>query len=321
MSRLTAIPNPELVTRAAGREWVRALVETTKPGITKLVTITAMVGFVLAWLSQHGNSFAAALAPGLLASAGTALSAGGANALNQWWESERDARMRRTQGRPLPADRLSHGTVFKLGLLLSVAGTLVLLAIGPVPALIALTCTITYVFIYTPMKPKSAWCTLIGAIPGALPPLIGWTAASTGTGFEAMLEPGAQALFWLMMVWQIPHFMAIAWMFRDDYERGGMRMLPVIDRTGLGTAFVVCFTATLLVPATLAPVAAMPHVLGPVSFVVALLSGLAFLVMSIRLALRRNQQVARRVFFASIMHLPLLLVVMVGEAFVRVVLL
>lgn len=321
MSRLTAIPNPEFVTRASGREWVRALLETTKPGITKLVTITSMVGFVLAWLSQHGDSFASALIPGLLAGAGTALSAGGANALNQWWESERDARMRRTRGRPLPADRLAHGTVFKLGFILSLGGTLILLAIGPVPALIALTCTITYVFIYTPMKPKSAWCTLIGALPGALPPLIGWTAASTSTGFGAMLEPGAQALFWMMMVWQIPHFMAIAWMFRDDYERGGMRMLPVIDRTGMGTAFVVCLTAALLVPATLAPVAAMPHVLGPVSFVVALVSGVAFLVMSVRLALSRTQHVARRVFFASIIHLPLLLVVMVGEAFVRVVLL
>lgn len=321
MSRLTAIPNPEFVTRASGREWVRALVETTKPGITKLVTITSMVGFVLAWLSQHGDSFAPALLPGLLAGTGTALSAGGANALNQWWESERDARMRRTQGRPLPAERLAHSTVFKLGFLLSLGGTLVLLAIAPVPALIALTCTITYVFIYTPMKPKSAWCTLVGAVPGALPPLIGWTAASVHAHFGTLLEPGAQALFWLMMVWQIPHFMAIAWMFRDDYERGGMRMLPVIDRTGMGTAFVVCLTSALLLPATLAPVVAMPHVLGPVSFVVALVSGLAFMVMSVRLALSRTQQVARRVFLASIMHLPLLLVVMVAEAFVRVVLL
>ncbi|MCL4220064.1 MAG: heme o synthase [Phycisphaerales bacterium] len=321
MSRLTAIPNPEFVTRASGREWVRALVETTKPGITKLVTITSMVGFILAWLSQHGESFAAALVSGLLASVGTALAAGGANALNQWWESERDARMRRTHGRPLPAERLAHGTVFKLGFTLSLGGTLVLLAIGPVPALVALTCTITYVFIYTPMKPRSAWCTLVGAIPGALPPLIGWTSASGNASPTAMLDPGAQSLFWLMMVWQIPHFMAIAWMFRDDYQRGGMRMLPVIDRTGLGTASVVCLTSALLVPATLAPVVAMPHVLGPVSFIVALVSGLAFLVMSVRLALSRTQQVARRVFFASIMHLPLLLVVMVGEAFVRVVLL
>lgn len=321
MSRITAIPNPELVSRAAGREWVKALVETTKPGITKLVTITSMVGFVLSWLSHREGSVGSFLLPGLLAGLGTYLCAGGANSLNQWWESERDARMRRTQGRPLPAERLAHATVLKLGFLLTVVGTLVLLALGPVPALVALTCTITYVFIYTPMKPKSAWCTLVGAIPGALPPLIGWTAASANLGFDAMLEPGAQALFWLMMVWQIPHFMAIAWMFRDDYERGGMRMLPVIDRTGIGTAFVVCLTAALLVPATLAPVVAMPDVLGPVSFVVAAGSGLVFLAMSIRLAMHRTQAVARRVFFASIMHLPLLLVVMVGEAFVRVVLL
>lgn len=321
MGRLTAIPNPELVTRASGWEWVRALAETTKPGITKLVTITSMVGFVLSWLMHHGASLGPFLVPGLIAGIGTYLSAGGANALNQWLESERDIRMRRTAGRPLPSDRLPHGTVFKLGLLLSLAGCLVLLAIGPVPALIALTCTIVYVFIYTPMKPRSAWCTLVGAIPGALPPLIGWTAALPDAALAATLEPGAQALFWLMMVWQIPHFMAIAWMFRDDYERGGMRMLPVIDRTGAGTASVMILTAALLVPATLAPVLAMPDVLGFVSLAVAGVSSLMFLAMAVRLARTRTDRIARRVFFASIIHLPLLLVVMVGEAFVRVVLL
>ncbi|RMH14895.1 MAG: protoheme IX farnesyltransferase, partial [Planctomycetota bacterium] len=281
-----------LVTRATGREWVRALMETTKPGITKLVTITSMVGFVLAWLGQRDASLGSFLWLGFIASVGTYLSAGGANALNQWWESERDARMRRTLGRPLPAERLAQTTVLKLGLVLALGGTAVLLLAGPIPALIALTCTIVYVFVYTPLKPKSAWCTLVGAIPGALPPMIGWAAASTKPGFDSMLEPGAQSLFWLMMVWQIPHFMAIAWMFRDDYARGGMRMLPVIDRTGKGTSFVICLTAALLIPATMAPAFAMWGVLGWASLLVALASGLVFLAMSVRLSRERTEQMA-----------------------------
>ncbi len=321
MSRTTAIPNPALDTRASGLAWFRALIETTKPGITRLVTITAVVGFVLGVLAREQSTVGLALSVGLIVTLGTAFSAAGANALNQWWEAERDARMARTQRRPLPALKLAQSTVVKLGILLTLLGTCILFLAGPVPALIGLSCTLTYVLLYTPLKTCSAWCTLVGAIPGALPPLIGWTAAHNDTGIAAAFEPGAQSLFWLMMVWQIPHFMAIAWMYRDDYEKGGMRMLPVIDRNGKGTAFVVLFTSILLIPATLWPAITMPNLIGMVYPIVALVSGLIFLWLCIQLARSRTIPVARKVFFASIMHLPLLLLVMVAEAFVRVVVL
>lgn len=321
MSSTNAMPNPVLTTRAAGADWIKALIETTKPGITRLVTITAVVGFVLGVLALDGTTMRLALSIGLIVTVGTALSASGANALNQWWESERDARMARTLRRPLPAQKLDPTTVLKLGLLLAVAGTGVLWLAGPVPALIGISCTISYVLLYTPLKTCSAWCTLVGAVPGALPPIIGWAAAQDSHAIASVLDPGAQALFWLMMVWQIPHFMAIAWMYRDDYEKGGMRMLPVIDRQGKGTAFVVLLTAVLLIPATLAPAVALPELVGLAYPIVALISGLIFLWLCVRLARSRTIPMARKVFFASIMHLPLLLLVMVGEAFVRVVLL
>lgn len=322
MSRTTAIPNPAYDAHAHGLGWARAVFATTKPGITRLVTITAMVGFVLGAWQGGAQSLTALLRLGAIVAVGTWFSAAGANALNQWWEAERDARMRRTRGRPIPAALVQPVTVLKVGLVFALGGTAVLMLAGPVPAIVGLSCSISYVLIYTPLKTRSAWCTLVGAVPGALPPLIGWTAASGGGwDFAAALDPGGQSLFWLMMVWQIPHFMAIAWMYRADYAEGGMRMLPVIDPAGRGTAFVVVFTAVLLIPATLAPALAMPGLVGVVYPVVALVSGLWFLVMCIRLARARTDAMARRVFFASIAHLPLLLLVMVGEGFVRAVLL
>jgi protoheme IX farnesyltransferase len=297
------------------------LLSTTKPGITRLVTITAMVGFVLGAWQGGAQSLTHLLRLGAIIAVGTWVSASGANALNQWWESTLDARMRRTRGRPIPAALVQSVTVLKIGLLLALGGTGVLLLAGPVPAMIGLTCSITYVLVYTPLKTRSAWCTLIGAVPGALPPVIGWAAATGGWELGHVLDPGAQALFWLMMVWQIPHFMAIAWMYRTDYADGGMRMLPVIDPAGRGTAFVVLLTAALLIPATLAPAVTMPDLVGLAYPVVALVSGVWFFWMCVRLARTRTDAMARRVFFASIAHLPLLLLVMVGEAFVRSVLL
>ncbi len=321
LSRIQAIPNPAYATNARGLAWVKAVVTTTKPGITRLVTITAMVGFVLGAWFGGADSLAHLLRLGTIVAIGTYMSAAGANALNQWWESQRDAMMKRTAGRPIPAGLLPSHTVLKIGMLFALGGTGILLLAGPVPAIIGLSCTISYVLIYTPLKTRSAWCTLIGAVPGALPPLIGWTAASGGWNFADMLAPGAQALFWLMMVWQIPHFMAIAWMYRKDYADGGMRMLPVIDPAGRATAFVVVFTSILLIPATLAPALAMPKLVGLVYPVVAIVSGIWFLWMSFRLARNRTDAMARRLFFASIAHLPLLLMVLMGEAFVRAVVL
>lgn len=321
MSRIQAIPNPAYASNATGLAWVKALVAVTKPGITRMVTITAMVGFVLGAWQNGADSLVSMLRLGAIVTVGTYLSASGANALNQWWESDRDARMRRTRGRPIPAALVQSQTVAKLGLMLALVGTLILFFAGPVPAMIGLACTISYVLMYTPLKTRSAWCTLVGALPGALPPLIGWTASTGGWAFGDMLAPGGQALFWLMMVWQIPHFMAIAWMYRTDYADGGMRMLPVIAPGGRSTSWVVLLTSILLLPATLAPALAMPHLIGVVYPVVALVSGVWFLWMGIRLARHRSDALAKRIFFASIAHLPVLLLVMVCEAFVRTVLL
>lgn len=301
---------------------VRALIETTKPGITRLVTITALVGFALSALAHEFMSMwtLAITASGTLF--GTALSASGANALNQWYEASRDAKMKRTCARPIPAGRVPPTTILWLGGLLSLLGALTLaIACGPIPACVSLVCVISYVLVYTPMKPASAWSTLVGAVPGALPPLIGWTAAAPLSGAGALVEPGAIALVMLMMVWQIPHFMAIAWMYREDYARGGMRMLPVIDPTGARTALVVLLTGVMLLGATIAPALVMPGVLGIATFVVALLTGLGFLWLCVRLARQRTTKAAKAVFFASIIHLPVLLMVMVGEAFIRVVVL
>jgi protoheme IX farnesyltransferase len=321
LSQTSAIVATRASERRSGSV-VRALIETTKPGITRLVTITAMVGFALSALAHEPLSYVSLAVFGIGTLVGTAMSASGANALNQWYEASRDARMKRTCARPIPAGRVPATTILWFGGVLSLLGALILaLTCGPIPAGVSLACVISYVLIYTPMKPASAWSTLVGAVPGALPPLIGWTAAAPLSGAGALIEPGGIALVTLMMVWQIPHFMAIAWMYRDDYARGGMRMLPVIDPSGVRTASVVLLTGVLLLLVTVATPLTMPGVLGPVSLAVGAITGLGFLWLCVRLARERTTGAAKRVFFASIIHLPVLLLVMVGEAFVRVTLL
>lgn len=298
----------------------RAMVELTKPGITRLVTITSAVGFTLGALNQSWQTSDLVLRA-FACVVGTALSASGANTLNQWWERDRDSRMPRTARRPLPQGRLSPQTALLLGLLLSLAGLLVLSVAGLAPAAVSLVTIVTYVLVYTPLKPVTTLNTLVGAIPGALPPLIGWTAAATGnrltdhgTGFASLLQPGGWSLVILMIVWQIPHFLAIAWMYRDDYAKGGYRMLPILDESGRATASAVLMWSVALIPATIAPAWLMPDRLGWVYALIAGLSGLGFLWMCVRLARTRTRTNARAVFFASIIHLPVLLCVMVAEA-------
>lgn len=292
----------------------RAIVEASKPGITRLVTITAGVGFAMAAITRSWPpAEAAAAAVGCLA--GTALSASGANALNQWIERDRDARMRRTASRPLPSGRATPGSILGAGLALSAAGVLLLwAACGPVPAAVSLFTIASYVLLYTPMKPLTPYATLVGAIPGALPPLIGWTAASAHGGFGSLREPGGWSLVLLMIVWQIPHFLAIAWMYRDDYRLGGFRVLPVVDADGSRTSRAVLRWSVLLPPATVLPWLVMMDRLGLVYLAVAIASGAVFLYMALRLAQTRSRGAARSVFFASIIHLPVLLVSMVADA-------
>lgn len=295
---------------------LRSLVETTKPGITRLVTITSMVGFVMAAVTRVWEW------PHLLFSAvvclvGTYLSAAGANAVNQWMERDRDAMMPRTQRRPLPQGRLSPAMVLGVGTGLCMAGVAVLLLVGPLPSLISLACVVSYVAIYTPLKTKTTMATFVGAIPGALPPLIGWTAASSAHGWDPLFEAGGLSLFAIMFTWQIPHFMAIAWMYRDDYRKGGYMVLPVVDEKGVWTALTVALWTLALIPATLMPLRVMGGSLGVPYLAVAAVSALAFAFMAVRLIRSRSRPAARALFFGSIMHLPLLLTAMVAEAVVR----
>ncbi len=302
-----------------------AVVELTKPRITRLVTITAGVGFVLSAIGQTWEwSDLAIRALGCIV--GTALSASGANALNQWWERDRDAVMPRTCARPIPTRRLSTGAALAWGLGFSALGVGTLLLIGLAPALVSLLTILIYVLLYTPLKPVTTMNTIIGAVPGALPPLIGWSAAASGnhlrepTGLSSLLDAGGWSLFVLMFVWQIPHFLAIAWMYRDDYAKGGYRMLANVDPTGAMTARTILIWSLCLIPATLAPALVLREQLSGVSAVAAAISGVLFTGLCARLVHSRERRDARRVFFASIAHLPLLLLVMVGDAVVLAIL-
>lgn len=295
-----------------------SLVEAGKPGITRMVTITALVGFVLSALGHEAAwSELAILAVGC--AIGTALSSMGANTLNEWMERDRDALMQRTAHRPLPQQRISPGFALVAGLIESALGLAVLgLMTNVWAALVSLACLVTYVAIYTPMKLRSPVSVLFGAIPGALPPLIGWAAAGGHSqGGPSLMQAGGWALFTLMFVWQIPHFMAIAWMYRADYSLGGFRILAAEDPTGVRTARNMIGWAVLLIPATLLPIWAMPERVGLVYGAFALVSGLAFLWLTIGFGRTRTREAARRVFFASIAHLPLLLMILVGEALVH----
>lgn len=297
-----------------------ALIELTKPRITRLVTITSAVGFVMAALGRPWTAAGLALAAiGCLV--GTALSAAGANALNQLIERHRDARMPRTMTRPLPTGRISPGAALRAGVALCALGVGVLWIInGPAPALVSLATILLYLFLYTPLKPVTPWATLVGSVPGALPPLIGWTAAASAfgvaDGFAAMTQLGGWSLVALMVIWQIPHFLAIAWMYREDYARGGYAILPLMDPTGRRTAATILLTSAILLPATLAPGLVMADRLSAVYLAIAVLTGLAFLATAVILFRNITRANARTVFVASIMHLPLLLVAMVADALI-----
>ncbi|GJQ28229.1 MAG: protoheme IX farnesyltransferase [Phycisphaerae bacterium] len=286
-------------------------------GITRLVTITAAVGFVMAALTRAWSW--SLLLAGTVALLGTALSAAGANAVNQWMERARDGRMERTKGRPLPSGRVTPGAVLWSGVALCALGVGLLFVAGPAPAVISLACVVSYVAMYTPLKTRSSLNTFVGAIPGALPPLIG-TSAALGGGFESLSHPIGLSLFAIMFVWQLPHFLAIAWLYREDYEAGGYVMLPHVDPDGRVTAGAMTLWSWALVPASLLPAVFMPEVVGVVYPIVAIVTGLVYAVFCVRLALTRRRADARVVFFASIAHLPLLLIVMVGEGVARSVL-
>jgi len=293
-----------------------AILETTKPRITRLVAITSAVGLVLGLLYADRTSLIGALPLAIGCVLGTALCASSANALNQWWERDRDARMPRTRTRPLPDERVSARAVLAVSAALGVLGAALLWAVcgGPAAA-IGLGSILIYVLIYTPLKPLTPWCTLVGALPGALPPMIGWAAAMHAAGLPLLGNLfGGLSLFLLMVAWQMPHFWAIAWMYRDDYAAGGFKVLPVVDPDGSRTARSMRFWSLILLPVSLLPWWAMPELIGPVYVVAAIIIGALFARLCLQLAEDRSRDRARRVFLLSIVQLPLLLTALVADA-------
>ena len=275
--------------RASAADWL----ELTKPRITTMVVFTAMVGFVVASPASPWS--------GLLAAAlvGTGLVAGGASVLNMVMERDTDALMRRTRTRPIPAGRIRPAEARWFGALLTLSGLALLASLcGALAALVAFATWASYLFLYTPLKRRTHLSTLVGAAPGALPPVIGWAAAS------GRLEPGAFILFAIVFLWQIPHFLAIAWLYREDYERAGFPMLPVIDREGRITGRQAVLHSVALVVVSLAPVAAG---LGDAVYLAgAVILGIALTLAALRLARARDVVAARTLFVASVLYLPAL---------------
>ncbi|HVB37545.1 MAG TPA: heme o synthase, partial [Vicinamibacterales bacterium] len=230
---------------------------------------------------------------------GTALVAGGSAVFNQVYERETDQLMRRTRMRPLPDGRVQPAEALVFGAALAGAG-LIDLALGTnlLAALVALVTLLTYTIVYTPMKQRSSLATLVGAVPGALPPMIGWAAG------RDMLTIHAWTLFSIVFLWQMPHFLAIAWMYREDYERAGFPLLPVIEPDGRSTGRQAVIYAAALVPVSLIPW--MIGLAGGTYFVGALLLGGALLALATGFAIERTTASARRLFFGSITYLPLL---------------
>ena len=292
-------PQSHAVATAAQHRFVD-FVSLTKPRLNLLVLVTTLAGLYLA--SPSGVD-AALLANTLL---GTALVAGGSAALNQVWERRTDALMRRTRSRPLPGGRLRTAEGAWFGVLLSIVGLAQLaLAVNATAAAVAGATLISYVLVYTPLKPRTSLATLVGAIPGALPPVIGWSAATGRISLPALV------LFGIVFFWQMPHFLAIAWLYKDDYAQAGIPLLPVLEPDGRRTG-----QQALIYTAGLWPVSLLPAVIGLAGvpyMVVATVLGLLFVWLALRFARERSMPNARTVFLFSITYLPLLLGALVAD--------
>ncbi|HZS06876.1 MAG TPA: heme o synthase [Blastocatellia bacterium] len=279
-------------------EKFRSYVELTKPRITFLVVLSALAGFCM---GSAGSVDYLGLLHTVL---GVALLSSGISTLNQYLERDSDALMKRTRNRPLPAGRLTAASALWFGIALSVVSTAYLaLLVNPLTAAWGMAALGSYLFLYTPLKQRTTLCTFIGAFPGALPPLLGWTAARNEMGIEALV------LFAILFLWQFPHFHAIATMYRDDYARAGIRMLPVIDRDYKATAREIVIYAAVLLPVSLLPT--LLNMSGKVYFVAALILGAMYLKGGIATAQAKTPAEARRLLRTSVLYLPLLFLVMV----------
>jgi heme o synthase len=281
---------------------MRAYIELTKPRITWLILMSTAIGYFFGLpraADWWGFLSAVHVWPLLHTIIGTGLMASGTAALNQWFEREADRRMRRTAGRPLPTGRVSASRALAFGVALSVAGFLELwFGTDLLAGLVGAFTLVTYLFCYTPLKQRTWWSTTVGAIPGALPPVIGYAAAAGG------LDRHAAVLAAILFLWQFPHFYAIAWMYKDDYARAGIRMLPVIEKDGRCTARQIVLYGMALIPVSLTPV--FLGMEGAVYAVGALALGLWFLYSGVRVALERTIIRARRVLVTSVLYLPLI---------------
>lgn len=284
--------------RLSLRERVSAYTELTKPRITFLIVLTSAAGFVL---GSRGPVDYVGLVSALF---GIGLLSSGIATLNQYAERELDSLMRRTANRPLPAGKLAPWEALAFGSATTVlAEAYLLVFVNPLSALLGLTVIAGYLFAYTPLKTRTSLSTLVGAFPGAVPPLIGWTAARDSISLEGWV------LFAILFLWQFPHFLAIAWMYREDYSRAGILMLPVVEPDGRVTAQqIVVYTLMLL------PVSVLPFALGMAGRLYlygAIVLGLLFLYSSLRAAFSMSRQQARRLLLASVLYLPLLFILMV----------
>jgi len=285
---------PMRASRSAAIDRSQVYLELTKPRITLMVLLTVAVGFFAA----HASAAPALLLHVLI---GTALSCSGSGALNQYLERQVDETMDRTRFRPLPARRISATSAMALGAALSIGGVLYLaITVHLLSALLNALTVITYLFVYTPMKRRTPLSTLAGAVPGALPPVIGWTAATGDIG------AGAAVLFGILFLWQIPHFLAIGWMYREDYARGGFPMLVVVDEGGDATARQMVVYALALIPVSLLLPAT--GAAGSLFFWCALGSGLFYLAASVAAARARTVVAARRLLLCSVVYQPALFV-------------
>jgi heme o synthase len=280
------------------RERLSAYLELTKPRITFLIVLTSAAGFCL---GSRGRLNYLVFSNAMI---GIALLSSGIATLNQYIERDLDALMRRTATRPLPSGRLLPWEALFFGVVLTVlAEAYLALLVNPLSAILGLTVIAGYLFAYTPLKTRTTLSTMVGAFPGAVPPLIGWTAARGDISIEAWV------LFAILFLWQFPHFLAIAWMYREDYGRAGILMLPVVEPEGRVTGQQIVVYTIMLLPVSLLPT--YLGISGKAYLYGAAILGLLFLFSSIRAAISKSRQSARQLLLASVIYLPLLFILMV----------
>jgi protoheme IX farnesyltransferase len=276
----------------------------TKPRLNFLVLLSTLAGYYL------GVAPGAGMALLVHTLVGTALVAGGASALNQVWERTTDALMRRTRMRPLPDGRMQPRDAWAFGALLSIAGLMELaIFVNLLTSAVALLSLASYLLFYTPLKTRTSLSTIVGAVPGALPAVIGWTAATNTLSIEGCV------LFAIVFMWQMPHFLAIAWLYRHEYAAAGIKLLPVIEPDGRSTGRQAVLYTAGLIPVSLAP--ALVDLASPYYMMIALALGAVLMVLSLEFAFTRTQDAARRLFYGSVLYLPLLWAFLVSDHVMR----